>query len=763
MYGSILAHTKRGDGPKTPKLSYSIRRVHITTDISPISISSFSGLEDASGGVGIRSSAKSFLFDGVMVQRDVKIQGNKWNWDSVFVSVAGIEVRAIRFSSVISHNSGIFMFPHDLNSPLDTKEITSTPFIWYFRCNSRSPNIVYFYISDRNQIDFTRHQTEGCNILLILAYLKIQIEILQTRLKSIEIEIAQTISIQKTTLESASNSTSDKKPLDLCDTVEALYEKKIFLDDHIKRLQSTENLPGAFAANLASEKFCFVENYTIHNVNILWNVGIRDIVFKMIELQTKDFYVKYCTSNAAARVVSTLVDPTRIISDENTPRPSVYSAPPDFKEQTQRMLDNLLNDLKNGVNIVVEDENGGDPLRKDSGDSGSPYHPSSDPASPDFVDRRHILEYGMCCKFVNPQICLEVQSFGKTNCLIIAAPKMEITSLMVLDSEAANRASLDEQHGADLLVKTRTIVKITKSQILAGLDNRKYTGPLWVPMESLLDHRFPPFGLRKNVNQMDFTLHRDKLNTLYMSNSNADRSSDRINAYTLTCPNLALKMKKSEYLLWSECFTILIVFRDPEHRIRADKRRKMMFTMDQSPNLSHIHEKFLVLQYQLRELVKALDYASPHHPEIQNIRRQWIYCRDEIYIYMEALKIHREQQRKTVIPSWELQINFSMFEWIMVQDTNEDFCQWSLSNTRFYWLNNEDLSSYSTIEIDSINLENLMKGGTHYQHALGAYTAPGRDAINGQKSVRLLWKEKSPVGNIPVIEHFEVNLFSYLV
>lgn len=445
-----------------------------------------------------------------------------------------------------------------------------------------------------------------------------------------------------------------------------------------------------------------------------------------------------------------------------------------IQKQTDTMLKALLEDLEMGINLMISDEtsdsNNSTRLGTHAETNSDGFQRSSDPSSPDFVRSDHIVEFDTLCKFINPQICFEMITKSKKQCLIIAAPKTEVTSVTILDSAAADRVAYLDSDRADMIFKTRTILNISQAQFLVGKDlgdaERNYKWPYWVPIESLIDFRISIAHLHRTIDQTNMTYYRDKLNTLFVS-SQPDFEDNGHNTFTITCPNLTGNATQQQYAIWVECFNKLLIYRDPDSGQRADRLRKMLLVFEQASNMVQIRDRFMSLQERCRKLDSALNTSStPDDPaKMMEFRKTWASSRDELYVYMEALKHLREfsEKRKSIRPAWQLSITIDHFDWFMLQDNDEPFCRWTLDSTNFNWVNNEDQSSYNTLEVDAIKLEDLMVTAI-YREVLSALGNERRDLeYTKHKLVRIIWRENAPVGGIPVVEHFELNIQPLLI
>lgn len=593
-------------------------------------------------------------------------------------------------------------------------------------------------------------------------------KLLNDRLIQLETEIEQTKQLQHSLSTRGAvwfDHISSTQTEDLCKTLEILYEKKIALEKHIK---SYENEIKSQLRDI-EPKQAFKSNYTVHNVNIFWNELVRNAVFKMIELQTKDFQIKYCMSNVASRVVAGLVN-NSTLSNIYVTSSAQTSNHTNVQEEVEVLLKGLLNDLKMGINLVVENETSDtrDSIaRMNDSANVEGFHRSSDTSSPNFVHKDHLVDLETLWKLINPQVFFEMKNqVGERECLVAAAPKMQVSVVKIMDAEID---ALDDKEMTDMIFKTRTVLNITQSQFLTGVDRgiNEHKWPFWVPIESLIDFRIPLLYLQRSIDQVSFTWHRDQLNPLFVSRK--PDLDEGTNSFVVTCKDFTVSANNEQFSIWYDCFNKLLVYRDPDSGQRNDHLRKILLVLEQFTDLRQVQERFNTLQDRCRKYDHALNYGimkeSP--AKIAKFRKEWISCRNELYVYMEALKLLRKQveKRNSIRVSWKLIVKIGQFDWFMLNDDNEPFCKWNLTNTHFIWVNNEDQSSYNTLEIDSIYLENLMTSPpSTFREILSPLSSDRKDSeFSRQNIIRLYWRENAPVGGIPVVEHFELNIAPLLL
>eukprot|EP00842_Homolaphlyctis_polyrhiza_P005173 jgi/Hompol1/5657/HPOL_004610-RA len=374
FYRSTVANTALGH---KPKLSRMIGTVRIVTSLQPLVLSFISEFEDLSGGVGLRARATHMESDVFLRQhrlrqlaeRDSTISRRpvyRWALEKSQISFVSIECCALSFKSLQTQpqdtssvrsagptntaanefdddsmsNPGYrdeWIFVEDVYYTSDFSLIKLTPFAW-------SPRIIYFR---RGTNDENREHEKEIH--------REQLSLLKTRQREIE-AIIWNLKEEQKDLESRMavffDTSLQKESAALIDQLTHLYEKRALIQDNIKEL--TETL--AF---------------------------VRNVVFKLVDLQTKNFALKYCMSNAAAKVVSELVQlvgnqhressqpasestsdfrsSERASTGSVDPEPaarshSFKSSPTSASPNVAEMLDQLLHDLQLGIHVHIPNE-----------------------------------------------------------------------------------------------------------------------------------------------------------------------------------------------------------------------------------------------------------------------------------------------------------------------------------------------------------------------------------------------------------------------
>jgi hypothetical protein len=83
-----------------------------------------------------------------------------------------------------------------------------------------------------------------------------------------------------------------------------------------------------------------------------------------------------------------------------------------------------------------------------------------------------------------------------------------------------------------------------------------------------------------------------------------------------------------------------------------------------------------------------------------------------------------------------------------------------LSNATYRRYDNNDSSNYNTLEIEMMQGINLLPQSL-YTDVIGPYFSKTRTVVDAQRSkmLRVYWYMLESIGGIPIMDHFEVNLF----
>ena len=496
---------------------------------------------------------------------------------------------------------------------------------------------------------------------------------------------------------------------------------------------------------------------------------MRNIIFRILQIWDRNSSMKYCLSNAAAQVVTELVNTMQNVRRGSLLIPTlgqIGSTP-----SNNELLEVILRDLKEGGNLVV-------PCEQTDEKSFSPRAVMKQQTFLDWDDIDHDKSFNASIvRFINPQVNFEVvgTTTGK-NYVLMAAKSLDLKFIREIDSEKQFIEIYQTQQ--DRIIMFRNSWAVTETQFLIQKVDATATTKTekvlpWVPLECLLDSKLEDEQFVRVIDKADVIFRSDKENPLYINRKQRVRESKEEvypNAYYLKIPTVKLSAGSKEYLILSDWFTNLLYYRDARSGESSEKAKKMLLTLEQSGELNSF--KLLVLS--LQDQIKQIDYLVQYDPTqktkdaLDQLVQARTHLKEDLYILIEGLKnlMQVSTKRRSVKADWKLTIKVEDFTWLLLQVTKVPFCRWGMSGIKvlfylnqFVSVNNEDLSSKNTLIINTAEVENLT--GAKMKSVLSTYYPDS--ILDSDKFMRVFWHENAPVAGIKVVDHFEVNLHPLMI
>ncbi|KAH6565211.1 hypothetical protein BASA62_007446 [Batrachochytrium salamandrivorans] len=827
-------------GPK-PKLGRMLGTVRFVTTLKPLVVSFIAENDDASGGVGLRGRTTHMKSDMLFRQHQLthidddsisisRRPAYRWDLEESQMSFEDIEGCTLTYSTPNNSSTSAdmlapFHLDGDVDHLIDSEEWTFaedtfytsdpssfcfTPFLW-------SPRLLYF----------RRNVNSGYHHLYEQDLFDTQLSLLNARKRVIESDI-WVLKEEQREIESRMavffDESIKKESAALMERLTALYEKRALIQNSIKDLVESLGISDSDMytedPGIDEDMRVFKHHYIFHNICFLWKVPVRNAIIKLIDLQTKNFALKYCLSNAASKVVSALINmigsqrasskgfsATSLSSDTpgsengdstNNRQSSAFDTSSPLS--SAQLLDQLLHDLALGIRINVPNETEAEfepvftppsPKKTELNSKFrkiSKYTPSSDVNSPDYLAPGQMVESDSIITLINPQVAFEVKSVLDpvlVQSVIVAATGMELFSVMILDqAAAAARQGYEDKDRNDAIVKNRMILNVHEAQFFVGQESdgagSSYDVPLaregheetnlqfmssmqcWVPLECFLDTSSIDPRFVRIVEHASANFHRDKLNPLYFTRTSV-ASIEQADTHFLSLPQFCIAVNSAQYLLVHQVITSLLAYKDPARGKLAEHLRKVMLALEQLPDLRQMQDMMISLQEKVRQtgsVLKSCTTLNPHRRK--ELRQSLIQGRDELHVLMEALKGTQqiEKHRKSEGVEYQQCLQIDKFVWLMLLDSGDPFLRWTFTNPAFMWVHREDQSTLNTLEIDSLHVENLSASTSSFRDAISPYT-PDRQIVNFKrnKMLRLYLREMAPVAGIQVVDHFEVDVF----
>ncbi|KAJ3286998.1 hypothetical protein HDU79_006035 [Rhizoclosmatium sp. JEL0117] len=330
--------------------------------------------------------------------------------------------------------------------------------------------------------------------------------------------------------------------------------------------------------------------------------------------------------------------------------------------------------------------------------------------------------------------------------------------------------------------------------------------PMWVPIENITWNDFEVDQcLERVVGRTSAAVYRDKPNPLYVRRNSSTTKADFTDSYTVDFPDFRIEANSKQFFYVLDIVTNLLMYHDPTSGERSKRLRKMMLALDQMSDLTVVLDSVLVLQEKIRQGAKLLRFGqkiqdshyhahSHHHhqhhyhqqirrhhqshhslidhkpvnllneQQSDDVRKRLLQFQEEMYVIMEGLKALSilEQKRNSLEVALQVNIHAKNLVWTMSQDNGSNLAQWTISDSRFSWIQNEDQSSLNTLEIDKLHLENLMVHSA-FRNMISPFGDTKFINFARNKMVRVYWREMAPVAGIRVVDHFEMNIYPLLL
>ena len=560
-----------------------------------------------------------------------------------------------------------------------------------------------------------------------------------------------------------------------------------FRKDSILSLRSNVN-------NSQVKRHEYLHRYFVHNLSVLWSVPIRNLVYKFFDLETTSTSMGYYMKHHAIRILKQLLsDAAKQPEKSNAPheklKPHKTAASADGNENLTKAASDLLEHLLNdrNENFVISSDNptsGGEGDNPDDAISKDPSHPSY--VSPEFSIYHDVL---IQCFY--PQLNFQTPGIaGNDGALIVAAESANLkTSLIV-----------DETSGEKRLVKTRRTIVLEKTQVYSVFKDDVYhklgkqglvkiideiAWPVWVKVENLIDNSLTSEEFSKFVIDSQVKIQLDRVSPLYIRGENGNISKNSslnpelyelevVNCTHVEFPTLLVRANSKQYCAIHDVIGNLISYDDPMRKKRNEQIRTVLFALIKE-DLTSTVEMLIKMQDRIRRYNQSVQYGISKSWDANTIDDEAMWLREEnrqnvelamqeLLIYIDAVQriSSQRQSQASVKKSHRTIIHSEQVSWKLMQDNNETLGEFSFYGANYNTLSYEDRSNMHTIEIDKLHMVNQLPN-PYYVDLIAPYLPDERDLdFNRHKMLRVYWREMPPVAGIPIIDHFEINIFPLL-
>ena len=534
----------------------------------------------------------------------------------------------------------------------------------------------------------------------------------------------------------------------------------------------------------------FSNRFVVHNPQIKWNNSLRDIILRYIHQNSQRRGFVYYTSQRAVKFISD------ILEDQQKSKSSFPSYSAEFKPEkldTGASLgddeDNVQSRIKELLDDVRKVVNANDPEAAEGTYRSSDRKSSNDEISDDFaaLNTYHV-------RLIAPQIQLQSEKDTRS-AVVVSATAIKLKVVQIMDKDRI----FDEVSG---LVQRRFSaamdnlqIFLTNAKTFPGEDLHIYAGnrygtpkgsiwPPWVPYEAMFEFDISPCGFHRIVERTSAGLRMDKYNPLRLkyndnptsggraSNLNTDVQESGIDQISFDFPYLKAVCDSTQYHILHTIASDLMLYSEPLEKRRNERLEKIILASDFS-DLSGAPELVSMLQERIRDLEEIKTHLQINQRYLDregwksriSLNKELALCEDELFFVMKAIttaqqKTEDRNQKSKAIGLLKWHITASEIGWHLLREKGKSLAEFQLQGAVYNRMDNNDGSTQSVIEIDRMHGMNRLPEAV-YPEIISPYLDKGRSIIDsrGTKMLRVRWLMLQAIAGIPVVDHFEVNLF----
>ena len=537
----------------------------------------------------------------------------------------------------------------------------------------------------------------------------------------------------------------------------------------------------------------FKNRFIVHNLQLKWHNDVRNILFNYIHQISRRRGFIYYMSQRAIRFLNEIVreqrpqqqsEPDTSIKDPdvNDADVNISAAPDDVASLIQQLLDDK-------TNFTVFDETHQPPDKNERPSTAKRL--ASVDLSAELSDLYAVKnEYSV--QLIAPQIQLQSQK-NVDAAVIMSAESMYSQIFAIMDKESIDdevggliqrRFTVGMDHAQFFVAHKKSIEEWSHRSILSnvyGANAEQW--PPWIPLETVYDFNADPLPFTRMVERTSASMRYDKHNPLRLklndrvhedifqsaelaSLTPLDRRVDDISVHF---PRVIVTADSAQYYALYVIVTDLLIYAEPLVKRQNVELDKILLASDFS-DLIGAPEMVYSLQERIRQLEEidlqfrvnsqALDEEGCR--DQVELRKELNNCEDELFFLMKAVTMCQEkhEEKTETIPTMRWYLSAREVIWHMICDDKSPFVDLGLSNATYRRYDNNDSSNYNTLEIEMMQGINLLPHAL-YTDVLGPYFSKTRTVVDAQRSkmLRVYWYMLESIGGIPIMDHFEVNLF----
>lgn len=535
----------------------------------------------------------------------------------------------------------------------------------------------------------------------------------------------------------------------------------------------------------------FDNRFIVHNMQAKWSNSLRNIIIRYIHQVNQRRGFVYYMSRRAIKFILDIVEEQghegyaeTVHSTDSTQRPSSNASD---SQSIESRLQQLLDDP---VKFVVANEETMGGSKSLNGESNMARDDLAHDISDDYLP---LNSYHV--RLIAPQIQLQSDK-NKGAAVLVSTQGMQLKIVSVMDKQRLS----DEVSG---LVQRRFSLNMDNTQFFVSHSRdfvnqstwlhsaNRYGAPSgtswppWVPLESMFDFCNNPVGFSRVVERTSAALRYDKHNSLRLKYSDQVNDQEnngfstqgrplnverRVDQIWVEFPKVKASCDSTQYFAMYIIVLDVLLYSEPTEKLRSEKLEKIMLASDFS-DLRGAPEMVECLQHRISQLqeikqhfeINARDLDDKGWDDSIALGHDLNSCEDELFFMMKAITTaQRRYEDKGSQSSGVLRWGISASEiiWHLLRENNEPLVDVRLQNAVYSRVDNADGSNFNTVEVE------MMKGYNQLPNAVyPEMIAPFFDQVRTlpevrqTKILRVYWHMLEAIAGIPIMDHFEVNLF----
>ncbi|KAI1426672.1 mitochondrial protein from FMP27-domain-containing protein [Xylaria sp. FL1777] len=643
---------------------------------------------------------------------------------------------------------------------------------------------------------------------------RVQSQLIQSRLDQLDGQISSNISnVSDAELRMAKDPDVRAEYESLNKYTSVLRDKRSFMESMLHQMaykittseqqknsqdsEHSDNSSGNFAENgeggikvpsgteFASE---FKNRFVVHNMHLKWNNLLRNIILRYShQVSQRRGFVYYLSRPAVKFILDIVEEQTKAKQNNKTTAPSTasnaartnkFNGQAETNDDIEYRIKQILKDgrkyvnaekcgaAEGTINANMEDITGG-------------------------IAEEFAPQNSFDVRLIAPQIQLQSDR-NKKHVILVTAKGMELKVVEVMEkarlsdpvSGLVQRRFLLRMDSAQFFV---THQKWFLDQILSKYSGNRYgtpsgsSWPPWVPMEMMFDFQSDPFGFKRIVQKTSAMLRYDKFNTLRLKYNDEvnniegdtpslDNTESRMDNVWVEFPQARALCNSSQYYAMYVMVLDLLLYNEPLEKTRSERLEKIMLASDFS-DLRGTPEMVTKLQERIRNLEEIKSRFQIHSKHLDRkgwedrlvLERDLAANEDELFFVMKAITSSQRKYDSSLQSNALLKWTISAREivWHLIQDNHEPLVELQLKDVEYDRTDNSDGSHINLIQIGRIIGLNLMPNAI-YPEMIGPYFEDEKGRVTDTKDthmIRVYFHMLEAIAGIPVMDHFEVNLF----